>query len=89
MPEEWKQERPERCPHDDCNSLFKRRVEDKICGCTLLVPQEHEGDKNPYRICLNFDTEVIDIKINDTDTERFRWVFDALDGKKTSWLSKR
>jgi len=28
------------------------------------------------------------MQVNATDLEWFRWVFDALDGKITSWLSK-
>lgn len=27
--------------------------------------------------------------VNDTDLEWLRWIFDALDGKETSWLSRR
>ncbi len=27
--------------------------------------------------------------VNDTDLGYLRWILDALDGKETSWLSKR
>ena len=32
---------------------------------------------------------VFDLHVNKTDLDWFRWIFDALDGKKTSWLSMR
>jgi len=81
----YKQERPDWCPHKDC--VFVRRVLDSICGGKLPKPEPHNGDFNPYRICIKTD-EVFDLQVNDTDLGWFRWVFDALDGKKTSWLSK-
>lgn len=90
MTDEWKQERPTWCPHQDC--IFKRRVMDSICGGHLPKPEPHGADSNDKRFCLNFDddpsTEVFDLQVNDTDLDWFRWVFDAMDGKRTSWLSK-
>lgn len=84
---EWKQERPEWCKHDDC--IFKRRVQDSICGGNLPEPAPHDKDVNIFRICIRFETgNIVDIQCNPTDLGYFRWIFDALDGKKTSWLSK-
>jgi len=45
---EWKQERPNWCPHTDC--LFKRRVQDAMCGGHLPTPVEHDGGFNDYRL---------------------------------------
>jgi hypothetical protein len=42
---------------------------------------------NTHRICI-VAGEVIDLQVNGTDLEWFRWIFDALDGKATSWLSR-
>lgn len=87
----WKQERPSWCPHPDCE--FKRRTQDAICGGKLPEPQPHNGDFNTHRFCINEslsakDSKVIDLQVNNTDLDYFRWIFDALDGKVTSWLSK-
>ena len=89
----WKQERPKWCPHRGC--IFKRRSQDSLCGGDLPQPINHNGDKNNHRLCLKFEPkdgevegEVIDIQLNDSDLGYIRWIFDALDGKKTSWLSK-
>jgi len=83
----YRQERPWWCPHPDCQ--FKRRVQDHICGGNLPEPVPHEGDLNKYRICLNHVLafpEVFDLQVNDSDLDWFRWIFNALDGKATSWL---
>ncbi len=90
---EWKQERPEWCPFKDCK--FKRRVQDAFCGGNLPKPEPHNADFNIYRICFcgsedyrvkGFEGEFY--LVNDTDLGYIRWILDALDGKKTSWLSK-
>lgn len=89
MGEVWKQERPSWCPHTDC--LFKRRVMDGMCCGDLPEPAPHDGDFNNYRFCLNGAADnggVFDLQVNDTDLGWFRWIFDALDGLKTSWLSR-
>lgn len=83
----WRQERPDWCPHQSC--LFKRRAQDAVCGGTLPGPAEHDDDYNTYRICLNEAGKVDNYQVNNTDLEWFRWIFDALDGKETSWLSRR
>ncbi len=86
--EEWKQERPGWCPHVDC--LFKRRAMDNVCGGELPAPVEHDGDFNIYRLCINEpNNSPFDLQLNEGDLEWFRWIFDALDGKESSWLSKR
>ena len=91
----WKQEQPTWCPHKDCR--FKRRAMDKLCGGELPEPEEHDGGVNTHRFCINAGCinktvkcdGIFDLQVNSTDLQWFRWIFDALDGKKTSWLSKR
>jgi len=91
---EYRQERPPWCPHVDC--VFRRRVTDAVCGGQLPKPEPHDGAENTHRVCLNLSQdptpprgEVVDLQVNATDLDWMRWVFDALDGKETSWLSKR
>ena len=81
----FKQERPKWCKHQDC--IHQRRVLDALCGGKLPEPVPHNGAFNHYRICIRSNGDVFDLQVNDTDIDYFRWVFDALDGKKTSWLS--
>lgn len=88
----YKQERPSWCPHHNC--IFKRRVMDGACGGQLPLPEPHGADFNTHRFCINKDleagiAEVFDLQVNETDLDWFRWIFDALDGKRTSWLSRR
>ena len=85
-PEAWKQERPAWCPHQDC--VFCRRSQDALCGGRLPKPEPHDGDENTHRFCINADG-VFPLQVNKTDLGYFRWIFDALDGETTSWLSKR
>lgn len=90
MVERWAQERPAWCPHTDC--IFRRRVMDSICGGELPEPAPHDADFNTRRMCLNGaadDGGVFDLQVNRTDLEWLRWIFDALDEKRTSWLSRR
>jgi hypothetical protein len=84
----YRQEQPSWCPHSNC--LHRRRVEDAVCGGELPAPTYHNGVANTHRLCMrNTDSgEVIDWMTNGNDLEQLRWVFDALDGKCTSWLSK-
>ena len=84
-PEVWKQERPAWCPHRNC--VFSRRSQDALCGGSLPKPAPHDGDENTHRLCIKAG-EVFDLQVNKTDLGYFRWILDALDGKKTSWLSK-
>ncbi len=94
----YEQERPSWCPHPTC--IFKRRAMDSMCGGAL--PKEvKETDEfkqlhiNDLRVCLNEThqppphAKVIDFKVNDSDLDWFRFVYDALDEKRTSWLSTR
>ena len=60
-----------------------------LCGGDLPKPEPHGGDFNNHRICINAGDPVFDLQVNDTDLDWFRWIFDALDGKATSWLSTR
>jgi len=87
---EWKQERPSWCPHTNC--IFGRRAMDDICGGELPVPIPHDGVDNTHRLCMNGladDGGVFDLRVNSTDLDWLRWILDALDGKRTSWLSER
>ena len=89
MPEvtEWKQERPTWCHHKDC--IFLRRAMDSFCGGKLPVPIKHNKGLNTHRFCLNEEVfGITDYMVNDNDLQWIRWIFDALDGLKTSWLSK-
>ena len=81
----WHQERPAWCPHQDC--VFSRRSQDALCGGRLPKPEPHEGDENTHRLCIKTG-EVFDLQVNKADLGYFRWILDALDGKKTSWLSR-
>lgn len=92
----WPQERPPWCVHQDC--LFTRRVMDYICGGFLPKPEPHLDGVNHYRLCLRqFDPHddfpndpvVYAFQVNANDVDWLRWVFDALDGKKTSSISER
>lgn len=83
-----KQERPSWCPHQDCE--FQRRVGDWICGGKLPEPIPHENDLNTHRFCLNHVLSfpnIFDLQVNKSDLDWFRWIFDSLDNKKTSFLS--
>ena len=76
---EWKQEQPTWCPHQDC--IFKRRVMDSICGGHLPQLDPHDRDFNAYRVCLCGvlpNNAIFDLKVNPSDLDWFRWVFDAL-----------
>lgn len=81
---QYKQEKPSWCPHESCG--FLRRAEDRFCGGSLPKPEPHGGDLNTHCICFK-NEEVVDFQVNMSDLDWFRWVFDAIDGKKTSWLS--
>lgn len=94
MTEAWKQDRPKWCPHETC--IFKRRAMDSICAGQLPTPVPHDGDENTHRLCINqaHDPEAIrslifDLQVNTNDLEWFRWIMDSIDGKLTSWLSRR
>ncbi len=69
---------------------------DSLCGGKLLKPEKHEGAMNTHRFCIKTEAErnplhdnVFDLQVNSTDLDWFRWIFVALDKKKTSWLSAR
>lgn len=85
----YRQERPEWCKHKDCQ--FRRRVVDSICGGEMPEPLPHRGDLNTHRFCLKGALQgndgVFDLQVNASDLDWFRWIFDALDGKRTSSLS--
>ena len=68
------------CPHKTCKNL--RTLQDKMCVGKLMKKEEHDGDFNTHRICL--DTKetghgVFDLQINKTDCYWFRLLFDAID----------
>lgn len=81
----YKQEKPTWCTHQDC--VFQRRALDDLCGGKLTKPESHNGDFNLYRLCIRTNGEVFDLQVNNSDLDWFRWIFDALDSKKTSFLS--
>lgn len=81
---EWKQERPEWCPHQDC--VFLRQSQGLLCGGHLPKPEPHDGDENTHRLCIKA-AGVFDLQINRTDCDSIRFILDALDEKKTSWRS--
>ncbi|KKL58602.1 hypothetical protein LCGC14_2223760 [marine sediment metagenome] len=87
----WKQERPPWCSNSTC--LFKRRVMDSLCGGEMPEPVPHAGDYNTFRICFNDDETpvcpVLPIMFNRTDLNWLRWIFDALDGRQTSFVGTR
>lgn len=86
---EWKQERPAWCPHADCK--FLRRAMDSVCGGELPAPVLHDGDVNTHRLCLREPTgqpALYDLQVNSSDLGWLRWILDALDGKRTSWMSQ-
>lgn len=87
--EVWRQERPTWCPHISC--WFRRRVQDAFCCGKLYEPVAHGADSNDYRICFNCmdDGSLQDYMVNNSDLDYLRWILDALDGKSTSWLSRR
>ena len=89
-PGTWRPEHPSWCPHADC--VFRRRVMDDLCGGQLPKPEPHDEDMNTHRVCFNGLAEnggVLDLQVNGSDLEWMRWVLDALDGRTTSWLSRR
>lgn len=84
---QFKQEKPSWCQHSSC--IFLRRVQDNLCGGELPAPKPHDGDLNTHRICIKTEGVfgLFSLQVNVSDLDWFRWVFDAIDGKKTSWLS--
>jgi len=97
-PKEWKQERPAWCPHEK-HCLFRRRGMDAMCGGELPIPQPHDPGGPPvntHRVCINEiqsaqapRAAIFDLQVNDADLDWFRWIYDALDGRKTGTLSGR
>lgn len=84
----WEQERPTWCPHPTCK--FIRLAAGRICCGRLPAPLPHNGDFNTHRVCLYpIENKVFDLQVNASDLEWFRWIFDAIDSKRTSWLSRR
>ena len=78
-------ERPSWCPHKDCITL--RSSQGIMCGGKLPEPTEHNGGINTHHFCLMEGRESC-YEVNEGDLDFFRWIFDALDGKVTSWLSE-
>lgn len=62
---------------------------DGICGGELPRREAHDGDHNTHRLCINCEGDVFDLQVNKTDLNWFRWVFDALDGKSTSFVGTK
>lgn len=81
---EWKQKRPNWCPHKKgCEYIMS--VQAMICAGKLPEPEPHDGDFNTHRLCLKDalpNDEIFDLQINSGDIYHFRRVFDAIDPKK-------
>ena len=82
----WKQKRPMWCPYQDC--IFLRQTQGLICGGKLPKPELHDGCENTHRLCISPGEASGDLQLNNNDCDGFRFILDALDGKKTSWRSK-
>ncbi len=78
------QERPTWCPVKNCE--FLRSSQGKMCGGKLAEPTEHDGGINTHHFCLS-ESGHSSYEVNTSDLDFFRWIFDALDGRRTSWLS--
>jgi len=75
----WRQERPNFCPHLECQFIF--RVMDAMCGGTLPIPNPHNGQLNTHRFCLNDvdrKGEIFDLTVNKNDIDWFRKLFDKM-----------
>ncbi len=90
---EWNStDRPTWCPHADC--IILRSSMDSVCGGRLPAPADHglALGVNTHRVCI--DTRetghgIFDLQVNDNDLDVLRWIFEAIDGKITSWRSNR
>lgn len=76
MAENWKNERPAWCPHEDCR--YRLRAQDALCVGHLRVAVPHHEDNNTYRICINDEGDRFDLQINDSDIYHFKRLFEAL-----------
>ncbi len=68
----WKNKRPNWCPHQDC--IFKMSSQNLICTGKLPKPESHGIDENTHRQCLDergFNKGIHDLQINKTDA----WIF--------------
>jgi hypothetical protein len=52
----------------------------------LPKPEPHDGDVNTHRICINAGEPIFDLQVNASDLLWFRYIFDALDGRSTSFV---
>ena len=81
--------RPDWCMRKEC--IFLKNGQAAICGGELPDPIDHDGILNTHRICIDTredSGEIFDLQVNDNDLEWMRFVFDSLDGKGTSWITK-
>lgn len=54
---------------------------DSICGGKLPVKEEHDGDYNTHRFCINRalpKDEVFDLQVNKSDIWWFSFIFEGL-----------
>ena len=86
MPEEWKNERPAWCTHEDCRYCL--RAQDALCIGHLPEPVAHGPDTNIYRLCIQAG-EVFDLQLNDSDLFHFRRLFDALEMEDIKAMRER
>ena len=75
---EWKQVRPEWCPHAECE--YRASSQAIICVGHLPTPAPQGDDENTDRICLQTDTdgEPFDLQINASDVFHLRRMFDVI-----------
>ena len=52
----------------------------------FLIINSIGGSLQYYGLNTTYDS--VDYLVNNTDLEYMRWIFDALDGKTTSWISR-
>lgn len=85
----YKEERPDWCPHKEC--IFIRSSQGNVCGGRLPEPTEHTDNGftgiNTHQFCLREGHNSC-FEVNGNDLDWFRWIFDGLDGKITSWISE-
>lgn len=82
--------RPAWCPLRD-NCAFVEQVADKMCCGRPPKPVMHDVVANDMRLCLYFESteEVFNVAIDKVDLDWFRYLFDRLDGQRTSTVWKR
>ena len=75
---DWKQEKPEWCPHQDCG--FCARGQDSICIGKLPKSLDHDGVANTHRLCMRGAADdglwLHEVEWNRGDAWNFRRIID-------------